>query len=201
MYHIQLIDHPVPIIHPSCTIPVYILLLYKEELDKMIVNNIITAVTKPIDQVNSIVCNIRETPEGKKKIRLCLDPNDLNKNIHREHYYTRTIQELLQQLHGKKFLPFVNSKKGYWHIALDHESSLLCTLILIPPSDSTILNDYPSVPNSPKTSANADLMRCTDASLMSCGLLMTLRYAAQPNQSTIKPSVKCSWPLATTLSA
>ena len=126
-YHIQLVDHPVPVIHPPRTVPVHILPLYKEELDKMIADDVITAVTKPTDWVNSIVCNIRETPEGKKKIGLCLDPKDLNKSIRREHYYTCTIDELLLQLHGKKFFPVVNTEKGYWHVALDHESSLLCT--------------------------------------------------------------------------
>ena len=126
-YHIQLIDHPVPVIHPPRTVPVHILPLYKEELDKMIADDVITAVTEPTDWVNSIVCNIRETPEGKKKIRLCLDPKDLNKSIRREHYYTRTIDELLPQLHGKKFFSVADTKKGCWHVALDHESSLLCT--------------------------------------------------------------------------
>ena len=93
----------------------------------MIADDVITAVEEPTDWVNSIICNIKETPEGKKKIRLCLDPKDLNKNIRREHYYTRTIDELLPQLHRKKFFSVVNTKKGYWHVALDYESSLLCT--------------------------------------------------------------------------
>ena len=126
-YHIQLVDNPVPVVHPPRTVPVHILPLYKEELDKMIADDVITAVTEPTDWVNSIVCNIKETPEGKRKVRLCLDPKDLNKNIRREHYYTRTIDELLPQLHGKKFFSVVDTKKGYWHVALDHESSLLCT--------------------------------------------------------------------------
>ena len=46
-YHIQLIDHPVPVIHPPRTVPVHILPLYKEELDNMIANDVITAVTEP----------------------------------------------------------------------------------------------------------------------------------------------------------
>ena len=93
----------------------------------MIAHDVIIAVHEPTDGVNSIVCNIRETLEGNKRIRLCLDPKDLNKNIHRMHYYTRTIDELLQQLCGKKFFSVVETKKGYRHVALDHESSLLCT--------------------------------------------------------------------------
>ena len=79
-YHNQLIEDPVPVIHLPRTVPVHILPLYKEELDKMIADEVITAVDEPTDWVNSIVCNIKETPEGKKKIRLCLDPKDLNKN-------------------------------------------------------------------------------------------------------------------------
>ena len=92
-YHIQLIDEPVPVIHPPRTVLVHILTLYKE--DKMIADDVSTAVHEPTEWVNSIVCNIKEAPEGNKKIRLCLDPKDLNKNIRREHYYTRTIDELL----------------------------------------------------------------------------------------------------------
>ena len=56
----------------------------------MIADGVISAVTQTTDWVNSIVCNIRETPEGKRKIRFCLDPKELNKNIRREHYSTPT---------------------------------------------------------------------------------------------------------------
>ena len=55
-------------------------------------------------------CAVLETPHGKKKARLCLDPKDLNKNI--------TTQELsmtkLPALHGKKFSSVADTNKGYW---------------------------------------------------------------------------------------
>jgi hypothetical protein len=63
----------------------------------------------------------------KNKVRLCLDPRDLNKNIKREHYYSKTIDEVLPLLHGKKYFSLVDTKKGYWHVELDDESSHLCT--------------------------------------------------------------------------
>ena len=126
-YHIQLIDNPTPVIHPPRTVPVHILPLYKAELEKMIADDIITDVTEPTDWVNSIVCNVKETPDGMKKVRLCLDPKDLNKNIRREHYYSRTIDEILPLLHGKKYFSLVDTTKGYWHVELDYDSSLLCT--------------------------------------------------------------------------
>jgi len=87
-HHIQLVDNPVPVVHPPRTIPVHILSLYKEELDKIIADNVITAVTEPKDWVNSVVCDDKENPDGRKKVRLCLNPKDPNKNIRREHYYT-----------------------------------------------------------------------------------------------------------------
>ena len=65
--------------------------------------------------------------QSREKVRLCLDPKDLNKAIKREHYYTRTIDEILPQLHGKKYFSVVDTKKGYWHVELDEESSLLTT--------------------------------------------------------------------------
>ncbi|KAL9977016.1 hypothetical protein ACROYT_G014376 [Oculina patagonica] len=126
-YHIKLVNNPTPVVHPPRTVPVHILPLYKAELDKMIADDVITEVTEPTAWVNSIVCNIKETSDGKKKVRLCLDPKDLNKIIRREHYYSRTIDEILPSLHGKNYFSVVDTTKGYWHVELDHESSFLCT--------------------------------------------------------------------------
>ena len=83
-YHIELIDNLTPVVRPPCTVPVHILPLYKAELEKMITEDIITHVTELTDWVNSIICTaVKTTPDGKK-VRLCKDPKDLNKNTHRE---------------------------------------------------------------------------------------------------------------------
>ena len=126
-YSIKLIEDAQPVVHPPRTVPVHIMPLYKAELDKMLAENIISPVTEPTDWVNSIVCNVRDLANGEKKVRLCLDPRDLNKNIRREHYYSRTIDEILPQLHNKQYFSVVDTKKGYWHVELDEPSSLLCT--------------------------------------------------------------------------
>ena len=36
----------------------------------MIADDVISAVTEPTDWVNSIVCNVKETPDRRKKVRL-----------------------------------------------------------------------------------------------------------------------------------
>jgi hypothetical protein len=66
-YHIELIENPKPVVHSPRTVPIHILPLYKAELDKMIADDIITEVTEPTDWVNSIVCNITQTADGKKQ--------------------------------------------------------------------------------------------------------------------------------------
>ena len=126
-YHIKLIDNTVPVVHPPRTVPMQILPLYKAELDTMLVEDIILPVTEPTEWVYSIVCHVTEKPDGTKKVRLCLDPKDLNKNICREHYYSKTIDEILPLLHGAKKVSASDTNKGYFHVEMDYESSLLCT--------------------------------------------------------------------------
>ena len=125
-YTIKLIEDATPVVHAPRTVPVHIMPLYKAELDKMLANGIISPVTEPTDWVNSIVVNIKDTPNGKK-IRLCLDPKDLNKNIRRKHYHTRTFDEILPKLFDKKYFSVLDTKKGYWHVELDEDSSMLTT--------------------------------------------------------------------------
>ena len=39
------------------------------------------------------------------KIRICIDPSDLNKVIRREHHPMRTIEEVVATIPGAKVLP------------------------------------------------------------------------------------------------
>ena len=50
--------------------------------------DIIVPVTEPTEWVNSIVCNVTEKPDGSRKARLCIDSQNLNNNIKKEHYYS-----------------------------------------------------------------------------------------------------------------
>jgi hypothetical protein len=68
----------------------------KTELDRMESIGAITNVTEPTEWVNSYVI----TEKKNKKIRVCLDPRDLNKAIKREHYPMKTVEEIAAQLNG-----------------------------------------------------------------------------------------------------
>ena len=61
-----------------------------------------------------------------KKIRLQLDLKDLNKNIKREHYYSRIIYRILSLLHNKMYFSVVDNRKKTPNVELDEKSSLMC---------------------------------------------------------------------------
>ena len=94
----------------------------------MVELGVLIPVSEPTDWVNSIVLFETTNDKGEvTKIRVYLDPRDLNKAIKREHYYTKTIDEVVTQLSGAKFFSVVDAKKGYWHVPLDEASSYLTT--------------------------------------------------------------------------
>ena len=76
---------------------------------------VITRVDTPTDWVNSIVLSETTNEKGEiTKLRVYLDPRDLNKWIKREQHYTKTIDEVVTQLNDAKFFTLVDAKKGYW---------------------------------------------------------------------------------------
>lgn len=62
----------------------------KEELDHMEKLGVIRKAEQPTEWMSSLV--VVEKPNGK--VRLCLDPQDLNNAIQREHYPMQTMEEV-----------------------------------------------------------------------------------------------------------
>ena len=58
-----------------------------------------------------------------RKLRICIDPQDLNKVIKHEYYPMRTIEEIATQMPNKNFLCFIDASSGYWQVQLDPESA------------------------------------------------------------------------------
>ena len=86
-YHITLDPAAEPVIHPPRSLPVHLKDLYRIELDDILNLGDLTPVDRPTHWVNSIVLSEKKTDKGEvTKIRVCLDPRDLNKWVKREHY-------------------------------------------------------------------------------------------------------------------
>ena len=122
-YHIQLKDGYKPVQHAPRTVAQSLKPAYREELDRLLRINVIAEVREYTEWVNSIVP--AKKPDGT--LRLCLDPKDLNKEMKRDKWYTRTMDDVLPELAGSKFFSLLDAKSGFWHIPLDHESSMLTT--------------------------------------------------------------------------
>ncbi|XP_051988677.1 uncharacterized protein LOC127648113 [Xyrauchen texanus] len=86
--------------------------------------DVIEKVTEPRQWVSSMVTVWK--PE-KQKIRICMDPKDLNAAIEREHYPMRTIEKVMARMAGAKVFSTLDAQCGYWQVKLDKESSALCT--------------------------------------------------------------------------
>ena len=65
---------------------------------------------------------------GKLKLRICLDPTNLNKAIVREPNHFKTPEDIAQLLVLACFMSVCDCKKGYWYQQLDEASPLLTTL-------------------------------------------------------------------------
>ena len=61
------------------------------------------------------------------KLRICLDPRDLNKAIRREHYQMPTVEEVATRLSQAKKFTVVDAKDGFSQKLLDTASSYKTT--------------------------------------------------------------------------
>ena len=66
-------------------------------------------------------------PKKNGKLRICLDPKDLNRAIQRENYQLPTVEDIATRLHGAKVFTVMDVRNGFWHVSLDDESSYLTT--------------------------------------------------------------------------
>ena len=113
-----------PVVHAPRRVPHSLRENLKKELNRMETADVISKVTEPTDWVNSLV--IVEKPETRK-MRVCLDPRDLNNAIKRPHYRMPTLDDVVSRLNGAKYFSKLDARSGYWNIKLEEESSFLTT--------------------------------------------------------------------------
>ena len=94
----------------------------KDELDRMQKLGVITKVDEPTEWVNSMV-----VVKQPGKLRICLDPTDLNKWVMREHHHLPTPEETLSKITNARYFTKLDLKSGYWQLPLEENSSKLTT--------------------------------------------------------------------------
>ena len=83
---------------------------------------IIAKVDKPTAWISSLVTVVKPN-----KVRVCIDPRDLNKAIQRPKYQIPTLEEILPQLAEAKIFSVLDAKDGFHQVQLDAPSSYLTT--------------------------------------------------------------------------
>lgn len=121
--HIELKENVRPVVKPPRRVPFSILSRLKDKLNQLVNEGIISKVDRPKNWVSNLV--IIEKNDGS--LRLCLDPQDLNKAIKREYCLIPTYDEIYSKLANKNVFSVLDLKDGFYHIPLDEESSHYCT--------------------------------------------------------------------------
>ena len=94
-----------------------------EKLHEMEADGVLVKVETPTEWVSSMVASVRGD-----KVRICIDPSDLNKVIKREHHPMKTIEEVVTEVGpDAKVFSVLDAKSGFLQIELDEESSYLTT--------------------------------------------------------------------------
>ena len=112
-----------PVQHRRWKVPIE----YKEEIEKelaeMVQQRIITKQTEPTPWGSSLTY----PKKANSKLRICLDPKDLNKAIIHENHKAPTLKEIAHVLMGATKFSKVDSNKAFFGMHLTEEASLLTT--------------------------------------------------------------------------
>lgn len=68
----------------------------------------IVPVEEPTEWVSSMVVSLRNN-----KVRICIEPKDLNEVIKREHHPMNTVEEVSSSIPGAKLFSVLDAKSGY----------------------------------------------------------------------------------------
>ena len=121
-YHIDVDKSVIPVQHVPRRVPVAMKELLKQKLADLTKQGIITKVEEPTPWISNMVAI-----KKPGKLRLCIDPRDLNKAIKRPKYQMPTLEELLPTLSKVKIFTVLDAKDGFHQVQLDEESSYLTT--------------------------------------------------------------------------
>ena len=106
-------------------------------MESLVKLGILEEVKEHTDWVNSYVIVEKDTGNHhspnhtvKKKLRICLDPRDLNEVLEREPYHTHSVDEITAKLQGMTVFTIVDFKKGYWMVVLHPDSRKLTCMVL-----------------------------------------------------------------------
>ena len=111
-----------PVQHSTCRVPVALQQDVKKKIMELEQKGIINKAVEPSEWISSMA--VLTKPQ---KIRICLDPKDLNRAVQRPKFQMPTLEELLPELSKARIFSSFDAKDGLYQVTLDKESSKLTT--------------------------------------------------------------------------
>ena len=125
-YHIEIDPAAQPVIHPPRKVPVTLREPRRLELKRMEENDILTPVSEATDWLSRMVTVVKPN-----KLRICIDPKDLNRAIKRRHYPLPTIEEVATKLSKAKVFSVLDAKSGFWQVPLSQKFLLFISTLFL----------------------------------------------------------------------
>ena len=126
-YCIHLNQNVTPKQTPCRPIQVHLKEAFQQEINKMLKVRVLNPVHESTPWINSLVLVKGKDKLCNLKLRICLDPTNLNKAIVREPYHFKTSKNIAHLLADACIMPVCDCKKGYWYQEFDEASSFLTT--------------------------------------------------------------------------
>ena len=90
-YHIHIDPNVTPKQTPCRPIPIHLKEVFQQEISKMLQAGLLIPITEATSWINSFVPVESMNSQGQLKLRICLDPTNLNKAVTREPYHFHTL--------------------------------------------------------------------------------------------------------------
>ena len=126
-YHIQINPKVMPKQMPCRPIPIHLKDAFQKEINQMLQTSVLLPVNEATLWINRFGLVEKRDNHGQVKLRICLDPTNLNKAVMREPYHFKTPNDISHFLADACILTVCDCKKVYWHQMLDEAYSYLTT--------------------------------------------------------------------------
>ncbi|KAK3731495.1 hypothetical protein QZH41_000317 [Actinostola sp. cb2023] len=128
VYHIETDPDVKPVESNPRRVPISVQEELKAKIDELEQTGVLAKVTEPTPWINNMVA-----VKQPNKLRICLDPQELNKAIIRNHYPTPIIDDVAPKLTNAKVFTVVDhAKDGFLQVELDEPSSYFKTTFWTP---------------------------------------------------------------------
>ncbi|XP_075157939.1 uncharacterized protein LOC142231205 [Haematobia irritans] len=123
IYDIDLVENPSFEHYAPRRIPHALKEAVKKEIDNMVKLGVLVKTDEITPAVSPMVI-----VKQKGKIRLCIDPTDINKNIQRRYHPLNTIDEITANIKNSKWFTLLDCKKGFWQIEVSERTQKYLTM-------------------------------------------------------------------------